>query len=287
MSSGWMTQARLRARRAFGGGRRFRPVEGARAFLWRDFTDVWRQRELCTSLAYQRSTSRFSRTFLGPIWIVLSFVLTTYGIALLWSQIVGRPFAVFFPYVTLGFYVWNFIIGSMTEGARALLDNKGLALQTRTPMVMYPVVAVMKQGVNALYNLPYATLVAVLYAPPEWSVLLFIPGVLLLIVVMVGAAVTLSIWCAYVPDLAELIGASLRFIFFFTPIIWMPIQRAYFEAVWMFNPFYHLLNIVRGPLLQQEHILGSFAGAGVACVAAWVAAVVSYYSAAGAVAARL
>lgn len=287
-NSAWRVRMRLLARRLFASTPRVRPVLGTRGMLFEDIAETWRQRELCFSLAYQRSTSRLRRTLLGPLWIVLSFVLTTLGLALFWAEIIDRPFEAYFPFITMGFYVWNFVIGALTDGARALQDNRSLALQTRTPVVMYPVMAVLKQSVVALYNLPYLLVVMLLYAPtPDWTLLYVIPGAVLVFMTTLAGAVMLAVWCAYLPDLIELIAASLRFLFFLTPVIWMPLQRTYLEAFWMLNPFYHLLHIVRGPVLQADGVLFSMTVCAVTAVGAWITAAATYHIGAGAVSTRL
>lgn len=284
----WRARMRLWLRRVFASTPRLRPVLGTRGALFEDLAATWRMRELCFLLAFQRSTSRLRRTFLGPAWIILSFVIMTLGLAWFWAEIVGRPFELYFPWVTLGFYFWNFVTGAITEGARALQDSRGLVLQTQTPLAMYPVVAVLKQGVAALYNLPYVVGVLVLYAPmPDVAALLVIPGIFLVTIVASAAALMLAVWCAYVPDLVELIAASMRFLFFLTPIIWMPAQRASIESLIQWNPLYHMINVVRGPLLQTEGVLVSMSVCAVIGVAAWIAAGTSYYVGAGAVSTRI
>ncbi len=38
----------------------------------------------------------------------------------------------------------------------------------------------------------------------------------------------------------------LRFVFFFTPLWWMPNMRPSVEPFVLANPFYHVVNVVRG-----------------------------------------
>lgn len=289
MTGAFFLQARLRARRALRAPwRRLQPFEGARARLFGDFGQAWTLRQLCFSLAHQKSIARFRTTSLGPIWIVLSFIVSTLGLAVLWSHLMGSGFAAYFTYITLGFFVWNFFIGVITDGARSLIENRNLALQTRTPMVMYPIVATLKQLVIAAHNLPYVIGVLIFFGPrQDLSALLVIPGLALMILIALGAGVMLSIWCAYIADLSEVIAAGLRFVFFFTPILWMPFQRANLESIWIANPFFHAINVVRGPLLHQGFLDTSFPFAIGLAVAVWIAAWISYWGGAGAVATRL
>ena len=66
-----------------------------------------------------------------------------------------------------------------------------------------------------------------------------------------GALVTvyIGIFSARFRDIPQLINSVVQIIFFVTPIMWKPEllgRRAYIADL---NPFYHLLEIVRAPLL--------------------------------------
>lgn len=289
MASAWLLKTRLRVRRALAAPRRrLRPFEGADADMWRDLLDTWRQRDLVISLAHQRTIARYRSTILGPAWIILSFVIATFGLSLLWAEIMGRPFHLYFPYIALGFLIWNFFTGILSEGARALMDNKSLALQTRTPMTMFPTLVVIKHAVIAAHNAPYVIGVMLFYAPrADASLLLVIPGIVLVALFALGLVIALCVWCAYLPDLAEVIASAMRFAFFLTPVIWMTFQRTQLEEIYMLNPLFHMLNVVRGVVLQHEHVALSFIWMGAATMLAWMIAAYTYWRAAGAVSSRL
>ncbi|MEJ0059374.1 MAG: ABC transporter permease [Terricaulis sp.] len=101
--------------------------------------------------------------------------------------------------------------------------------------------------VAALHNVPFVVLVMFLCPPPISSeIFLAIPGLFLLGIAALGIAIGLSVCCAYMPDLAEFISSMLRFVFFFTPLWWMPNMRPSVEPFVLANPFYHVVNVVRG-----------------------------------------
>src|SRR5690606_14975042 len=81
--------------------------------------------------------------------------------------------------------------------------------------------------------------------------LVSIPAMVLLIVNLAWVALLLGTVCARYRDLAQIIGSALQVIFYLTPIIWMPAlltgRRSLYLLDW--NPLYHLIEIVRAPLL--------------------------------------
>jgi lipopolysaccharide transport system permease protein len=84
---------------------------------------------------------------------------------------------------------------------------------------------------------------------PGAAGLLAIPALALLI--LNGALVTvyIGIFSARFRDIPQLIGSVVQIIFFVTPIMWKPELLSHRAYIADLNPFYHLLEIVRAPLL--------------------------------------
>jgi len=84
---------------------------------------------------------------------------------------------------------------------------------------------------------------------PGAVALLAIPG--LLLVLLNGATATLFIgmMSARFRDVPQLINSVVQIVFFVTPIMWKPELLRSRTFIADFNPFYHLLEIVRAPLL--------------------------------------
>ena len=95
---------------------------------------------------------------------------------------------------------------------------------------------------------------------PGAVALLAVPG--LLLVLLNGAAVTLLIGMvsARFRDIPQLINSIVQIVFFVTPIMWKPELLRTRSYIAEFNPFYHLVEIVRAPLLGQmpscQHLSG-------------------------------
>jgi ABC-2 type transport system permease protein/lipopolysaccharide transport system permease protein len=84
---------------------------------------------------------------------------------------------------------------------------------------------------------------------PGAIALLAIPGMVL--VLLNGALMSLCIGMisARFRDIPQLIGSLVQIVFFVTPIFWTPDLLKGRTFILDFNPFYHLLEIMRGPLL--------------------------------------
>jgi lipopolysaccharide transport system permease protein len=85
-----------------------------------------------------------------------------------------------------------------------------------------------------------------------WSTLLVIPGFGLLCLNAVWIVIFLGTACARYRDLQQLVTNSLQILLFLTPIFWSPDQMTGRTAVLVqFNPLYHLISVVREPLLGE------------------------------------
>src|SRR5260370_26639146 len=114
----------------------------------------------------------------------------------------------------------------------------------------------------------------VMSAWPGPPALLALPGLALWLVEALALAVLLGALCARFRDIPPIVASVMQMAFFVTPVIWKPeLMR---EHQWMlkFNPFYSLLEIVRGPLQSEIPDATIYASALVSsvllCVAAWI-----------------
>jgi ABC-type polysaccharide/polyol phosphate export permease len=90
--------------------------------------------------------------------------------------------------------------------------------------------------------------------------LLVVPGIALNLCAVFGAVLTLSIVAARFRDVQLIVSTILQLVFLVTPIMWesKSLRGAAIGYVADFNPFYHLIELVRLPLLGKAPPLGSW-----------------------------
>lgn len=215
--------------------------------------EVWNWRALILEVAFQKTIARYRSFVLGPVWIILGFAMFTFGLAALWSALQRIPFGQFLIYVSVGLLAWNIVLGALVDGCRCFQENRNLIQQSRAPLLVYPLVTIVKHVFMAAHHLLVVVPVLLIFNHSlDLQVLWLVPGVVCLIVFCVSVCVTLAVIGAYLPDLVEVISSLLRFAFFFTPIFWMPAARPDMHLVWLLNPFYYAVESVRGPLLHTS-----------------------------------
>jgi ABC-type polysaccharide/polyol phosphate export permease len=112
---------------------------------------------------------------------------------------------------------------------------------------------VWRNAIVFLHNLSIYVLVCI-YGGVQvtWATLLVVPGFALLCLNLAWIATLLGAACARFRDLLQLVGNLLQISMFLTPIFWSPDQlKGKMSLLADFNPLYHLIVIVREPLLGK------------------------------------
>jgi lipopolysaccharide transport system permease protein len=215
-----------------------------------DLRDGFAARDLWGYLGWQDIRQRYRRTILGPWWLAISTGVLVLALGAVWSEIFGVDMRKFLPYFVIGYVLWMFFTGVINEACTAFTQFQGLILQQRIPFSAYLYRIGMRHVIVLAHN---ATVVAllILWVGPAWSLnnLYAIPGFIVFAAVAMMAAIPVAILCTRFRDFSQIVANVLQVGFFVTPIMWRPDALTAFRWVADYNPFTHLIDIVRVPLL--------------------------------------
>jgi lipopolysaccharide transport system permease protein len=218
---------------------------------WRSLR-VWR---VWMYLGVQDIKARFRRSVVGPIWIFLNMFLFVAGAGVLYGYLVKQPMKEFLPFLTVGFSLWGFLVTSLTESAMAFVNAEGYIKQFCYPKQIYIMRTLVANTIILLITLSAIIPVQLFFR--NFSILgwlLAVPGMLLLLLAVLGHITV----CAYLGvrfrDLPHAFGGLLQVAFFVTPIMFPAkiLKERNLALVYQLNPLYSLLEIVRHPILQTE-----------------------------------
>lgn len=214
-------------------------VEGARA---------WPQ---WFSLGNHELADRYRRTVLGPLWMTFTMAAMVVAIGLLYSRIFTVDLKYFLPWLTAGFLCWNFISGTLQESSTTFIYNEGVLRQMRVARSVYIYRVLWRNAVAFLHNALVLAAVMLWFATPfRWTVILVLPGAVLLVANMLWMSLLIAMLGTRFRDVPPMIASILQLFFFLTPIVWIP-RSADVIAFLQWNPFYHAVQLVRGPILGQ------------------------------------
>ncbi|QCI63173.1 ABC transporter permease [Phreatobacter stygius] len=194
---------------------------------------------------------RFRRTWIGPFWHTLGLAAFVLTMGVVWSTILRQDPLQYFRYVTVSLIVWALIASFVTEGTGILVAGQSTALSMRFPFFAFAFAHVWRALLLFAHHfLLYVLVMVGTLHSPGWPSLLAIPGLLLLTANGVWMSLLSGLLCLRWRDLAPATGTAMQIALFVTPVFWpkemLGPQLAFAAEL---NPLFHMVRIVREPLL--------------------------------------
>lgn len=203
-------------------------------------------------LGWQDVKQRYRRSMLGPFWLTLSMGITIAIIGFVFGQIFKMSLREYLPYLATGMILWVFISTVVTEGCLGFISAEGIIKQLPMPLYVHILRVIWRNTLIFCHNIVILPLLFLLLGKPVgWAALLCLPGFILTTLNLAWVALLLGILCARYRDLPQIITSALQVAFYLTPIMWVPSllpqQTGAYLLDW--NPVFHLVEIVRAPLV--------------------------------------
>ena len=212
-------------------------------------------------LGWQDVLQRYRRSSLGPFWITISMGVMIGAIGFVFGSIFKSPMEVFLPFLAIGLIFWNYITATLMEGCSSFITYEAIIKQLPIPLMVHPARVIWKNTIILFHNLLILPLMfLILPKPLNFHMLLIVPGFILLILNVSWASLFFGIVCSRYRDLPQIISSLMQIVFYLTPIVWMPslLPGRYGMALLNLNPIYHLIEVVRAPVLGLNPSLTSW-----------------------------
>ena len=203
-------------------------------------------------LGWQDIKQRYRRSKLGPFWLTISMGVMITMIGIIFGQALKVPMHEYLPFVASGIIFWNFISTGINEGSSSFIRSAGMIRQLALPLSIYPMRVLWRNIVVLTHNLIILPLVLIVVGRTiNINLLWIIPGFLLLVVNIFWLSVFLGVCCTRFRDLPPIVASLVQVFFYLTPILWMPGAVNARVSAWIVNtnPAFHLLELVRAPIL--------------------------------------
>jgi ABC-type polysaccharide/polyol phosphate export permease len=252
------------------------PHPGLRALTstaWEDLAGGLSRSELWGRLGWLDVRRRYRRTMLGPFWTSISLAVYVISVGLLGAGLWRQNIHEYLPFLVSGMIVWMMVSTTIGESCNLLITGQSLFRCIRFEFSIFAYALVWRNFIVFLHNLVVYVLVAVPLKPDlvGWTVLLAAPGVFLVLINGVWLALLIGMLCLRFRDVQPLVVTSLQISMLITPLFWPPESlegsgRAVFVD---FNPIYHLLEVVRAPLLGNVPTLTTYVVVILMATAGW------------------
>lgn len=217
-----------------------------------DIVAGWRRHELWMTLGLHDVRQRYRRSTLGPFWITISMGVMVFALGLLYGQIFKQDMQVYLPFLAAGFVVWGLISSMILGGCQTFIASEGMILQLNAPVSIYAYREIWSGLIAFAHNIWVFVAVGFLYETAfGWNTLWAVPGLLLLLLNGLWVCLFFGLLSARFRDVPLIVGSLVQVLFFLTPVIWMPDMLPERTVLLDLNPLYHLVEVVRAPMLGR------------------------------------
>jgi ABC-type polysaccharide/polyol phosphate export permease len=258
------------------------PYSGLRSLkstAWEDLTSGLSKTGLWGRMGWLDVKRKYRRTMLGPFWTSITLGVYVLSVGLLGAGLWHQNIREYLPFLVSGMVVWMLVSTIISDSCLVLITGQILFRNVRFEFSIFAYALVWRNFIIFLHNLIVYVLVAVPLKPEllGWPVLLAIPGTLLVLVNGVWLAVLVGMLCLRFRDVPPLVTTALQISMLITPLFWPPDSlsgsgRIIFVGL---NPIYHLIEVVRAPLLGSVPAMTSYAAVVLTATGGWL---LTYYA---------
>lgn len=204
-------------------------------------------------LGYLDIKLRYQRTFLGPWWITFSTYLIIFALSFIWSRVFNLNLNEYFLYFSSGYIYWQFFSGTINESTKIFIEFKGVILQFKLPLSIYFYRLFTRNFIIFLHNFIILILINVFFFDYlHVQILGLLIGLILFGFFLFFSSAIVAIISTRFDDFEQFVPTLLQLTFFASPIIWMPDSIKSEFLLLKYNPIYHILNLVRDPLMGNH-----------------------------------
>lgn len=248
--------------------------------LVRDYRDSLRFPEFWIYATWLELITKYRRSRLGLFWAFLPPVLYSFGVGWFFAVLQGTHPWEFIPHLGIGYAVFRFVTVSLSESTTTCAGHANFIMDGRTRLTDYVLRVVAKAAFYFVLAMPVVAIT--LAMSPTFSVmglLALFPALAVVAVNIAWMGAIVAVIGARLPDVYQLVGSILMFSFLFTPILWRADQvpvGTLRGTIARANPLFHLVEIVRAPLLGEHIETMTYFYLLVMTVVGWMIALVVY-----------
>ncbi|MBN8943051.1 MAG: ABC transporter permease [Rhizobiales bacterium] len=210
-------------------------------------------------LARNDVARRYRRSRLGQLWLTLSMAVMIFGMGAVYSSLFGTALADYMPHLGTGLVLWALIASTINESCASFTENEGIIRQIALPRFTYLLRTMARNLLVFAHNLIILPVVYLVTGTTiDWHILLFLPGLLLVLANLAWIGYLLAVLSTRFRDIPQIVQSIVQVAFFISPVVFKPSQLRADHPVLVLNPFAHMLNVMREPLLGQMPNLSSY-----------------------------
>ena len=193
-----------------------------------DLKGLWRYKDLIWLLVKRDFTLIYKQTIIGPAWIVIQPLLTTFVFTVVFGNIAGLPTDGMprFMFYLGGNIAWQYFANCLNRTSKTFVTHRNLFEKVYFPRLCMPLSTVISQLINFL--VPFALFIGfvIIYAlrpdavvRPNWRLILLTPVMLIQMGMLgLGCGLVVSAMTRKYRDLALLTSFCVQLWMYATPV---------------------------------------------------------------------
>lgn len=225
--------------------------------VWDYLCYLFRFRYFWAYLARSDLISRFRRSKMGMLWMVLSPLLLTLIMAFVFGTVFRQPMREYAPYILAGTVSWEFISSSMVGNGMTFIINETYIRQFNHPVTIYTLKATVVSSINFLIG-SIGLAIWSLFIHPMNTVmgLMTLPlTVLLFFLLGWGLSTIASFLNVKYRDYPQIMALLMQVVWYMSPVFFqesMFLNNVILRTWFHINPITHLLYLMRKPFLYGQ-----------------------------------
>lgn len=241
--------------------------------LFGDLSSSLRNPEFWALSTWLDIVVRYRQSRLGILWLLAPPAIYVWGLGSFFAGMQGTDLTKFAAHVGVGYAIFRAINSVIIESTGVFGSSSAFIMDGHLRLTDYILRVVAKALFYFAMSLPVVVIALLIFPSLNWVGLAF--GFLSFPLIVLNAmwiAVVFSLIGARFADLSQFISNVFIFAFLLTPIIWyadsMPAGslRGTFMRL---NPLFHMVEIVRAPMLGESIASTTFYYLGVMTVVGW------------------
>ena len=214
------------------------------------FRSLWQYRYFVFSSIRNELVSRFARSKLGGLWMIISPLSQVLIYALILSNVLAAKLPgidnkyAYAVYLMAGLLAWNLFSEIISRCLTLFIEQGNLMKKMSFPRITLPTIVVGSCSLNnILLFISMAGIFAILGQQFSTIMLWLIPLTLIVIILAVGIGLILGVMNVFLRDVGQVFPIVLQIWFWFTPIVYPEniIPESYRHLL-IYNPMYSIIN---------------------------------------------
>lgn len=200
---------------------------------------------------------RYRRSTIGPFWASLSTAVQALVTGFVLSFLFKSSVEKFLPFICIGLVIWGVLTNTVSEGANSFIAASEAILQVKRPLSIYVWQTIWRNLMIGAHTMIVFFVVAFLFGLfPTITYIFALPGLVLFVANIAWMTLFVAVLSSRFRDVPLIVQNIFTILFWLTPVFYMPEQiGGEIEHIVTANPLFHVIEVVRAPLLLKEPTL--------------------------------